>query len=235
MKPVLLFDLDNTLLDFDWAEQRALKRTFADFGLDMTEEMLLRYSEINRACWEKLEQGEMSREMVRVSRFEELFAEYGLSLSGEAVEERYEKYVGEGHRFVPGAEELLEKLKDAYALYIVSNGFASVQEGRLKSAGISHYFQEIFISELLGHDKPSRAFFELCFAKIPQYEQRQIMIIGDSLTSDIQGGINAKISTCWFNPKGQPVNGKIPAEYRIQSLSELPAVLDSWQNAQKSK
>lgn len=138
----------------------------------------------------------------------------------------YEYLLGIGHYFVDGAEELLEALKDKYELYIVSNGNASVQDRRLKSAGIIPYFKDIFISERVGFNKPSAEFFEACFKRIPGFEKDKAVVVGDRLSSDILGGINAGVRTCWFNPKGEAPDPDIPADYEIKHLSELPALLE---------
>ena len=202
--PIILFDLDNTLLDFDAAEAIALSKTLRQFGLEPTERILRRYNEINKAHWEMLEDGLLTRPQVLVGRYEQLFNEFGIDLDGAAAAKSYEYNLSIGHQFIPGAEELLNELCGKYDMYIVSNGTASVQEGRMASSGIGKYFKDVFISELIGHDKPSRLFFEICFSRIEDFEAERAIIIGDSLTSDIRGGINAGIRTCWFNPKGVP-------------------------------
>lgn len=226
-KPILLFDLDNTLLDFDIAETIALSKTLREFGLEPTEHILHRYHLINKRHWEMLEDGLISRAQVLVGRYEELFREFGIDQPGEAVAKRYEQLLSEGHHFLPGAEALLDELYGVYDMYIVSNGSAVVQEGRLKSSGIGRYFKDIFISELLGYDKPSISFFEACFSKIPGFDRKRTIIIGDSLTSDIRGGINAGIKTCWFNPKGLESRADIVPDYIVRSLDELPALFKS--------
>lgn len=138
----------------------------------------------------------------------------------------YEYLLGIGHYFVDGAPELLQALKDKYELYIVSNGTASVQDSRLESAGIAPYFKDIFISERLGADKPTKKFFDIVFSRIEGFERDKAVIVGDRLSSDILGGINAGIKTCWFNPKRLPGKENIPADYEIHALSELPELLE---------
>ena len=226
-KPILLFDLDNTILDFDMAESIALRKTLREFGLEPTDEIVSRYNQINKKHWEMLEDGLVTRAQVLVGRYEELFAEFGMALPGGPVAKRYEQLLGEGHHFLPGAEELLDELYGKYDMYIVSNGSAVVQEGRLKSSGIGRYFRDIFISELVGYDKPSREFFDICFSRIDGFDKDRAIIIGDSLTSDIRGGINAGIKTCWFNPKGLPGREGIKPDYIVSSLGELPALFAS--------
>lgn len=226
-KLILLFDLDNTILDFDKAEAIALSKTLREFGLEPTDNIISRYNQINKRHWEMLEDGLVTRAQVLVGRYEELFKEFGIEQDGAPVAKCYENHLSEGHHFLPGAESLLEELYGKYDMYIVSNGSAVVQEGRLKSSGIGHYFNDIFISELVGYDKPSISFFESCFASIPGFSKENAIIIGDSLTSDIRGGNNAGIMTCWFNPKHLPERADIRADYEIDSLNKLPALFEA--------
>ena len=128
---------------------------------------------------------------------------------------------------MPGAPELLELLKGHYQLYLVSNGTAMVQDCRLRDSGVENYFQGIFISERIGVDKPQKEFFDRSFAVIPDFNPSQAMIIGDSLTSDIRGGNNAGIQTCWYNPKHKPRRTDIHVDYEISDLMELPKLLET--------
>lgn len=221
----VLLDVDDTLLDFHKAEAAALTRTLTDMGLEPEPEVLTRYSQINARQWELLEEGLLTREQVLTRRFDILFAELGIDRPGAEAKEIYERYLSIGHYFMDGAPELLEALKGNYELYIVSNGTAVVQAGRIASAGIAKYFRQIFISEEIGFNKPSREFFDRCFEKIPGFDRERAIIVGDSLTSDIRGGINAGIKTCWFNPKGKPGREDIRADHEITELAQLPALL----------
>lgn len=224
-RPIVLLDLDDTLLDFHKAEHIAISRTFSHFGIEPEEALICRYSEINLAQWKRLERGEIDREQVLVGRFELLFNELGLDCSSREAKSTYENFLSQGHYFIPGAEELLEELHGKYRLFICSNGTAVVQEGRLRSAGIGPYFEEIFISEEIGYNKPSPDFFGRCFEKIPDFCRERAVMIGDSLTSDILGGINAGIKTCWFNPHGRPGREDIVPDYVISQLNQVPALL----------
>lgn len=222
----VFLDIDDTLLDFGKAEAAAIKKTFERIGIPATEAVIRRYSEINDSQWALLEKGELTREQVLVRRFDILFDELGVrNVPSEMAQASYEYLLGIGHYFVDGAQELLEALKDEYELYIVSNGTAFVQDRRLKSSGIAPYFKGVFISEHLGADKPSKEFFDIVFSKIEGFNKSEAIIVGDRLTSDVLGGINAGIKTCWFNPKGLPENPDIPADYEIRTLSELPQLL----------
>ena len=222
----LLFDLDDTILDFRTAERTSIRRTFEAFSIPADEAVLRRYSEINVGCWKRLERGTMTREEVLVGRFELLFRELGIAASARAVQDHYEALLESGHYFVPGAPELLEELYPRYELYLISNGNLRTQEGRLKSAGISPFFKGIFISEVIGVNKPAKAFFDACFTAIPGFRREDALIVGDSLSSDILGGINAGVRTCWFNPDGMPLSGSVRPDYEIHALGELPALLE---------
>lgn len=219
----LFLDLDDTILDFQKAERLALAKTLESFGLPPTDTVLARYHAINREHWERLERKELTRQQVLVGRFAALFAEMGLSAQAEQVARAYEENLSQGHYFLPGAEEALKSLSKKYKLYLASNGTARVQAGRLKSAGIIPYFQEIFVSEEMGYNKPDPAYFDACFARIPGFRKDRAMMVGDSLTSDILGGIQAGIATCWVNPRHK--TGVIHPDYEIESIVQLEALL----------
>ena len=221
----VLFDLDDTLFDFHKAEKIALTKTLVHFGIDPTEETLALYSTINAAHWKRLELGEISREEVKVGRYRELFETIGVECDPVKATAYYESMLAIGHYFMPGAPELLEELYRKYRLYIVSNGTAKVQEGRIGSSGIAKYMDGIFISQILGANKPDKQFFDICFAEIPDFSLSETVIIGDSLSSDIKGGINAGITTVWFNPKGIENDSDIKPDYTIKELSEVPGLL----------
>lgn len=221
----VLFDLDDTLFDFHKAEKIALTKTLVHFGIDPTEETLALYSTINAAHWKRLELGEISREEVKVGRYRELFKTIGVECDPVKATAYYESMLAIGHYFMPGAPELLEELYGKYRLYIVSNGTAKVQEGRIGSSGIAKYMDGIFISQILGANKPDKQFFDICFAEIPDFSLSETVIIGDSLSSDIKGGINAGITTVWFNPKGIENANDIKPDYTIKELSEVSGLL----------
>lgn len=227
MLKTIFFDLDDTLLDFAHAEAVALSRALREMDVPVTDGILARYHEINAAQWELLEEGRLTRPQVLTRRFDLLFQELGLCRSSRETCDRYEGYLAEGHFFIPGALELLAALAPRYDLYIASNGAAAVQHSRLDSAGIKPYFKGIFISEAVGFDKPSLAFFEAAFAAIPGFSRETALMVGDSLTSDIRGGAGAGIRTCWFDPHGKPQRPDITPDFRITALDQLPALLVS--------
>lgn len=226
MVEFLFLDLDDTILDFHKAEHIALSKTLRVFGLESAEDVLTRYSQINRAHWERLERKELTREQVLVGRFATLFGEYGITVDPEKVARKYEDFLSVGHYFLPGAEEALKRLSQKYKLYMASNGTAKVQAGRLASANISHYFQEIFVSQEMGANKPDKLYFDRCAERIPGYDPKKAMIVGDSLTSDIQGGINAGMQTVWVNPGHKSHPAHIVPDYEIEALHQLEALLE---------
>lgn len=222
----LFLDLDDTILDFHKAERIAIARTFEAFGLNPTEAVLARYHEINRIHWERLERGEETRKQVLENRFADLFAEMQVTADPAAVAASYEYNLGIGHYFMPGALEAVQSLAEKYPLYIASNGTASVQDRRLESAGLYPYFKGVFISQRIGHDKPSKAFFDAACADIPGFDPEKAMMVGDSLTSDILGGLNAGMHTCWINPAHKPGRADIRPEFELESITRLEALLE---------
>ena len=221
----LLLDLDDTILDFHKAERIALSKTFRDFGLEPREEGLELYHKINKWHWEQLELGVMTRDQVLVGRFHQLFEELGMEVDAAACMKRYERNLSMGHYFLPGAEEAVKKLHEKYRLFLVSNGTATVQHGRLTSAGLYPYFEQVFISQNIGYNKPDKAYFDRCFERIPGFAPEKALMVGDSLTSDIKGGINAGLKTVWVNPAHKPC-GDIRSDYEIEGLSQLEALLE---------
>ena len=226
MVKTILLDLDDTILDFKRAEAAAIGRTLRAFGLDDSPEVLKRYHEINKRHWELLEEGKLTRTQVLTRRFDQLFGEFGMECDSAAIWKSYEKNLSEGHWFIDGAPELLEAIAPKYDLYLASNGAAKVQHPRLDDSGIRRYFKGLFISEEMGADKPSKAYFDMCFAAIPDFDPHKAVMVGDSLTSDIRGGRNAGIRTCWFNPHHNPPRPDIPADYEFHALAELPTLLE---------
>lgn len=221
----ILFDLDDTLLDFKASEAVALRQTLKTLGLEPTEEILARYSVINQAQWELLEKKVLTRQQVLTRRFDILFGEYGIHCEAQKAQDLYHHLLSQGHFFIDGAQDLLEDLYTKYDLYIISNGTAAVQDGRIASSGVAKYFKDIFISERMGADKPDPVFFENSFARIPGFHKEEAVIIGDSLTSDIRGGNNMRVRTVWFNPHNLPPREGITADYEIKALEDLPALI----------
>ena len=222
----LFLDLDDTILDFKQAERIAISATIRQFGVEPTEEVLHRYHLINKWHWEQLELGKMTRDQVLEGRFGQLFRELGVDADAEKCARTYEKNLSVGHYFLPGAEEAVDVLHRKYRLFLASNGTASVQKGRMTSANLYRFFEKVFVSQEIGHNKPSRAYFEGCFSQIPGFDPKRAMIVGDSLSSDILGGINAGIKTCWVNPGHAKAPAHIQPDHEIEALLQLPRLLE---------
>ena len=222
----VFLDLDDTILDFHRAEAVALKRTLTHMGIAPTDATAARYSEINDAQWKLLEKGVLTRAEVKLRRFQLLFEELGVEVDAEAARRYYEEQLGVGHYFLPGAEALLQALHGRYRLFIMSNGTTAVQKGRIESAGIAPLFEAIFLSEQIGFVKPQREFFDTCFATIDGFDPREAILFGDSLSSDIQGGRNAGILTCWFNPHGKAQDPAIRPDFEVSTLDAFPRLLE---------
>ena len=221
----VLLDLDDTILDFGYSESVALQALLREHGLEPTEELVARYSAINESYWKRLETGELTRFEVQTGRFAQLFSEMGVEADAVAANDRYKELVAGVCRYIDGAEKLLADLRAAgYALYVVSNGSVNVQKGRMHLAGLDNFFDGVFLSEQIGAEKPSAEFFDYCFARIPDFDPKAAIIVGDSLTSDIKGGLQAGILTCWFNPKGKVAQADIRPDFQISALHQLTAL-----------
>ena len=222
----LFLDLDDTILDFHKAERIALSKTIRQFGVEPTEEVLHRYHLINIWHWEQLELGKMTRAEVLTGRFKMLFQELGLDVDPDQMQAGYEHNLSIGHYFLPGAEEAVDALSKKYRLFLASNGTAVVQKGRMTSANLYRFFEQVFVSQEIGHNKPSMEYFNACFDRIPGFDRSKAMIVGDSLSSDIKGGKNAGIRTCWVNPNHAPAKPDIQPDYEIEALHQLPKLLE---------
>ena len=223
----LFLDLDNTILDFNKAEAIAIRKTMRQFGLEPTDALAARYSQINDLHWKALERGEMTRDQVVVGRFAAFFGEQGIEVDAPTVAKTYETFLSQGHFFLPGAEEAVkEKLYGKYKLYLASNGTAVVQKGRMTSADLYPYFEESFVSQELGHNKPSPEYFRAAFARIPGFDPSECIMVGDSLTGDILGGKNAGLRTVWINPGHKTAPDHLKPDYELEYLADLPALLE---------
>ena len=225
MYEFVFLDADDTLLDFLKTERAAISESFRRFGLAPTDDLIRRYSAINQSCWERMERGEITRDRVLIERFEILFARLGAEIDPRVFENTYQTLLGQHAFLVEGAEDILAYLRPKYKLYIASNGVAATGDSRFRDAGLSGWFDDIFISERIGHHKPEKAYFDACFARIPGFRRDRAIIVGDSLSSDIQGGVNAGIATCWFNYRNRAPRDGIRPDYTIHSLAELKTIL----------
>ncbi|MEH7352970.1 YjjG family noncanonical pyrimidine nucleotidase [Neobacillus drentensis] len=221
----LLFDVDDTLLDFTAAEKEALRMLFEEKGMPLTTEMESHYKKINHGLWKSFEEGKIGRDEVVNTRFSLLFKEYGQVVDGALLEKSYRSYLEDGHQLVNGAFELITDLQHQYDLYIVTNGVSKTQDKRLRASGLHPIFKGIFVSEDTGYQKPMKEYFDYVFARIPNFSAKQTLIIGDSLSSDIKGGHQAGLDTCWFNPDKKTNDTEIVPTYQIHQLDELYRII----------
>lgn len=219
----LLFDVDNTLLDFAQTEALALEHSFAQHGLPFPHTAKQRYHEINQSYWQRLERKEITPEVIRAGRFQDLFTELGVGFDASLFADSYLAQLGQQAPLMDGALELLEGLNGRFQLGIITNGLANVQHPRLERSGLKLHFAAVIISEEVGVAKPDAGIFDIAFAQMNQPAKNEVLIIGDSLSSDILGGINYGIDTCWFNPNGQTTD--MPVTYEIKTLSQLNQIL----------
>lgn len=228
MIDVILWDVDGTLLDFLAAEQAAMEDCFAHFGLGpLTPERLARYSALNRVYWQRLERGELTKPQVLVGRFREFFAGEGLSPDlAQPFNARYQEKLGDTVRFQDGADRLVARLRGRVRQYAATNGTRVAQERKLRRSGLDRQLDGVFISELLGAEKPSPAFFDQVLAAIGPVDRRRVLMVGDSLTSDMAGGLGAGLRCCWYNPQKLPVPPDLALDYVISDLNEVEGLLD---------
>lgn len=222
----LLFDADGTLFDYDRAEASALEGAFQDFNLPFAPASASAYQTINHQIWIDFENGQITAEALRVQRFERLFEALQIQADAEAFSANYLHHLAQASDLIPGAESTLRTLHGRYHLGLITNGLKDVQRSRLARSVIQSYFEEVAISEELGAAKPDPRFFERVFANIGNPSKDTVLVIGDSLSSDIQGGINYGLDTCWFNPGGKPAPAGIAANYEIRQITQLLDLLD---------
>jgi len=223
MIKAILWDIDGTLLNFEAAERNALRACFRKFGLgECPDDMLRRYSEINKAYWRRLEDGKLTREQVLTGRFREFFASEGLPVPDiTALNGAYQLLLGDTVCFQDDSCDVVRRLRGKVKQYAVTNGTRVAQERKLAKSGLGELLDGVFISEDLGAEKPSPIFFRHVFRKLAPYGSDEVVIVGDSLTSDIRGGVNAGILTCWYNPERKPMPDDLRIDFNIQRLDEV--------------
>lgn len=222
----LLFDVDDTLLDFGAAEDAALRLLFDSQKMPLTTEIKAHYQTINQGLWRLFEEGKIDRDEVVNTRYSLLFKEYGHEVDGALLEKNYRSFLEEGHQLVAGALELISDLQSKYDLYIVTNGVSTTQDKRLRGSGLYPSFKGVFVSEDTGYQKPMKLYFDYVFARIPNFSVEKALIIGDSFSADIVGGQLAGLDTCWFNPAMKSNDTEIVPTYEIQKLDELYRILN---------
>lgn len=224
----VLWDLDQTLLDFNKAMNCAFRAVCGRYELYVDDEIVARYAAINQSFWERLERGEITQKEVAVGRFRTLFQELKIGhVKPEEFNKIYHKELGNVYFYMEGAKELVTTLRQkGYRQYIVTNGMASTQESKLRLSGLDQLMDGMFISEHLGHPKPMKEFFDACFSSLPQIKREEYILVGDSLTSDMRGANNAGIAACWFNPDRKAEETEVRTDYEIHRLEELLPILE---------
>lgn len=228
MFKVILWDIDGTLLNFLEAEKCAIRKCFEIFGLgECSDEMLSEYSLINKKYWEILERKEMTKPEILVARFVDFFGLYGLNIDvAEAFNKEYQLQLGETICFNDNGYELVKKLKGTYKQYAVTNGTKVAQDKKLTKSGLIDLFDGVFISDVIGFEKPSVEFFKPVFEELKDYNKEEILIVGDSLTSDILGGNNVGIATCWYNTDKKENTKGVKVDFEIDELNKLEGLLN---------
>lgn len=222
---VLLWDIDGTLLDFVAAEGVGIRKTFAKFHLgECTDEMLSVYDKINNKYWQMLERKECTKRETMVGRFREFFSLYGMDVDAEAFNDEYQLRLPETIVFRPHAWETVNTLSQFYRQICVTNGNLPVQQKKLRDSGLDLVFDQIYISDEVGHEKPSPEFFTAVLDGAA-CKPEEAMMIGDSLSSDMCGALRMGIPSCWYNPEGKPVPNGYAIDYVIRDLTELIPIL----------
>ena len=224
----ILFDADNTLLNFDAAESKALAETLVNYGIEPDAETVQTYRTINEELWRQLEKGQLRREKLMSERFTRFLKAIDAAGDGAEMNRYYlEQLSLHPDLASPEVLDVLRELSEVATLAVVTNGFQKVQSRRLAESGVGNFLEDVFVSEKMDAEKPSRKIFDAALRALGVENREHVLMVGDSLTSDVQGGINAGLDTCWFNPHHQENPGKILPTYEISSLEELyPLVME---------
>ena len=225
----LLFDADDTLLDFYMDERQALIRALTHYGVPTTEENIKIYSDINQGMWKQLERGELTKPELKRTRFKKFFEAIGFECDEEplTVNEYYLSLLGEGGNTLEGAVETVKALHEqGFELHIITNGVAQTQAKRLTRSGLLPYINEVFVSETIGYQKPRKEYFDAVLDSINEKDKSKILVIGDSLTSDIQGAMNAGLPCCWLNRYGKELPDSYTVDYVIDDVREVVGVVE---------
>ncbi len=226
MIKLILMDVDGTLINFESAEKNAFKKTFDAAGYDGNlDELKMVYHTINQRLWDQLEEGSVSSQEVRNRRFSELCQAYDFDWEAKRLSETYLGYLGQEHELIDGAVEICQYLGDKYPVILVTNGFEDVQKNRIGATKLLDYVDHLVISETVGHNKPHPEIFRYALEIAGEFSPEETLIIGDSLTSDILGGMNYGLKTCWFNPNGITNSLELVPDFEIDTLYKLKDIL----------
>ena len=219
---IYLFDADDTLFDYDKAEESALIETFKQNDLNYSKQVRVQYRCINSGLWALFERQEIDKSELQTQRFLRLFQEIEAECDVKSFSENYLIELGKGSHLINGAYDICKALHEqGKKIYIVTNGMSVSQKMRIENSEINHFISDLFVSEDVGFQKPHKQYFDHVFLHVGKIDKRKVLIVGDSLTSDIQGGLNAGIDTCWFNPAKKENSIGVTPTYEITELSEV--------------
>ena len=223
----ILWDLDQTILDFKRSQEYALSYCFEKMGLQINDNIHALYVAINDDYWDRLEKGEVTKEELFAGRYRTLFEKLNITgKSPEKMAELYQEILGSVYFFLDEADKIIMQLKEqGYKQYIVTNGFLKTQANKIRISGLDKLVDASFASEEIGYPKPRKEYFDACFARMKGITREECILVGDSLTSDMQGGIGAGIATCWYNPTGKANHLHLAIDHEIRDLHEVPLIL----------
>jgi len=222
---LIIFDADETLFDFKKSEKAALENTMRDFQFEYKEETHLEsYMAINSKVWKELEQGLITQSELNLLRFQRFLNHFELEQDVHKFANTYIRHLSQASFLYEESPRLIRELNKNHRLVILSNGLKAVQENRLKKSSIAEYFEDIIISEDVGLAKPDPKIFALVFSRLKHNNKKTSLIVGDSLTSDIRGGISFGIDTCWLNAAAAENQSEIKPTFEINHLNELKSL-----------
>ncbi len=221
----LLFDVDNTILDFTRCEREAISLVLKNNGIEASDENIVYYSGVNDRFWKMFERGEIEKKEIYEGRFKAFLKEKGFERDSKKISDEYIEALKTFHFPLDGALDMLKRLSKGFEIYCTTNGNAVTQEKRIKNSGILNYAKGVFVSEAIGHQKPEKEYFDYVLKNIPEKDKRKIVVIGDSMSSDILGGINSGIDTVWFNPMGE--EPQFSPTHTAKNFNELIEILEN--------
>lgn len=225
MIKAVLLDVDNTLIDFNKSAEWAIEKCFREYNLEFTPDVMPTFHRINNKLWHRIEMQTLTKSELHQIRFQTIFDELGIKVNGPEFELKFMEYLPMAGIPVEGAKELLEYLSEKYTICFASNSSKGQQLTKLTNADILKYADHMFISDEIGFAKPAKEFFEVCMKTIAPITKDEAVLIGDSLTADIAGGVNFGIKTCWFNFSKTEIPEDLKADFCVNNLSEIKEIL----------
>lgn len=221
----VLIDVDNTLLDFNKCAEEAIKICFSKWNIAYSDKVFPVFLEVNDSLWQKIETGEMDKKTLYQLRWKTIFEKLGIDINGPVFEQEFRNVFSDSKEAVDGAYEILDYLSKKYAVSVASNASYRQQIKRLTNADMMKYLTNIFNSEQIGYPKPEKKFFDACFERLGNIPKEEVIIIGDSLSADIDGGAAYGIKTLWFNYAEISVPKNVKSDFIVNSLEEIKNIL----------